>query len=231
MKRFTPLFIYCFIAFPFLQSCNYKAIKGNYTMVEKKISITDYDEIQLLLPAEVIYQQISQEEPFLQVQIDENLFSHLDISVQGKQLIIRQNSDSMLQPTRFKIYTNSKNLSKVQLFGSGDIQLSKAVNAQNMEIHVSGSGDVKTDSLYCENLQVQISGSGDVELKGAATYGDFSVSGSGDIKASNYLLQYLNCNVSGSGDIDAYVTEEIITSVAGSGAVHYTGEAKLIQKK
>ncbi|GHT77600.1 DUF2807 domain-containing protein [Bacteroidia bacterium] len=208
---------------------NHKWIEGNYTMAEEKIAISDYDEILLAISAEVIYQQISQEEPFLQVQIDENLLSCLDISVRDKQLIIRQKTDSTINPSQFKIYTNSRNLSKIQLSGAGSVVLEKAVNAQNMEIRLSGSGNVQADSLYCENLQVKLSGSGNTGLKGAATRADFYVSGSGTIDAPKFLVQYLDCKVSGSGNIDAYATEEIKTTVTGSGRIRHTGDAKIVK--
>jgi hypothetical protein len=231
MKRLTPLFIFCFIAFPFLHSClfiNYKEIKGNYTILNEKMVIDDYDEIVLDVPAKVIYQQISQEEPFLQVSVDENIFPSLEIYVKDNRLIITQNNDSSLNPTQFKIYTNSKNLCKIEVKGSGDIFMEKAVNAQDMEIRISGSGDVKTDSLYCENLKLKIAGAGDVEIKGAATHATFSISGAGDIKAFDYLVQNLNCNISGAGNVEASVYKSLDVSISGSGNVEYKGNPELV---
>jgi hypothetical protein len=229
MKQLTTLFIFCFSLFPFLYSCTngfLREIKGNYTIINEKIAITDYEEIVLNIAADVFYAQISQEEPFLQVTVDKNIFSSLDISVQNRRLIISQKNDSVLRPTQLKIYTNSKNLSKIDIHGSGDVFLEKEVNAKEMEIAVSGSGDVKADSLFCESLKVKIIGSGDAEIKGAATNAVFEVNGSGDIKAFDYLVNNLNCSVQGSGDIEAYVYENLIASIAGSGDLKYKGNPK-----
>jgi hypothetical protein len=219
------------MAFPFLHSCvisNWKEVKGNYQVVNKTIAIGDYDEILLNLPANVIYQQISQEKPFLQVTVDENIFPSLAISVQGKRLVITQNNDSNLHPSRLVIYTNSKDLNKINITGSGDIRLENAVNTGNMEIAVMGSGDVKADSLYCENLKVKITGSGDIVLKGAAGKAAYSITGSGDIDALDYLVQELDCRVSGSGDIKAYVYSQLKASVSGSGDIRYRGDPESV---
>jgi hypothetical protein len=231
MKRFTCLFILCFITFPFLHSCivnNWKEVKGNYQIVTKNLAVSDYDEIQLNLPATVIYKQISQEKPFLQVTVDENIFPSLKIAVQGGKLVIAQTDDSNLKPSRFIVYTNSKNLRKVNVLGSGDVLLEKAVNAGDMEISITGSGDVKTDSLYCETIKVRITGSGDVTLKGAANRADFKVTGSGDIHAFDYLVQELDGSVAGSGDIRAYVYKKINASVSGSGDIQYKGNPESV---
>ncbi|GHT02700.1 DUF2807 domain-containing protein [Bacteroidia bacterium] len=231
MKRFTSLFILCFIIFPFFHSCvvnNWKEVKGNYQIVTEKIAISDYDEILLDLPATVIYRQISQEEPFLQVTVDDNILPSLEIGVQGRQLVITQKNDSNLHPSRLVIYTNSKHLSKVNVKGSGDVLLEKAVNAGDMEISVTGSGNVKTDSLYCETIRVLVAGSGDVEMKGAANRADFKVTGSGAISAFDYLVQQLDCQVAGSGDIRASVYKKLNATVSGSGDIQYKGDPESV---
>jgi hypothetical protein len=204
MKQLTPLFIFCFIAFPFLHSCisnSSQKIEGNYEIINEKITIADYEEIVLNLPAEVFYQQISQDETFLQVSVDKNILPYLDIVVKDKKLYINQKQDTILQPTQFAIYTNSKNLSKINLAGSGKILMEREVNTKNMEIAINGSGSVKTDSLYCENLKLTINGSGSADMQGAANQANFIINGSGNINAFDYLVVDLNCIINGSGNI------------------------------
>ncbi|MCL1937547.1 MAG: DUF2807 domain-containing protein [Candidatus Azobacteroides sp.] len=226
MKTFTPAFILCFILFPFAFSCignPAKEIKGNYTLVNEKINVGDYEEIVLKVPANVIYRQISQSEPFLQILVDQNIFSSLDISVQKGQLIIAQKNDSSLNPSQFTIYANSKNLNKLNIEGSGNVFLENEVNARNMEILISGTGDLKADSLFCENLSIQINGSGDAEIKGAATHAAFNINGSGDIKAFDCLVRSLDCSIKGEGDVKIAVYEKLNVSIFGSGDLQYKG--------
>lgn len=220
--------------FPLLNGCsvNYgHVLKGNHHIVNEKIDIADYDAILLSLSAEVIYQQISEEEPFLQVSIDENLLPEIDVSVQNKRLIITQKGNINLHPSRFVIYTNSRSLSRVAITGSGDVLLEKAVNAKSMEVSITGSGDIKTDSLYCEQLSVKITGSGDADLKGAANEAQYTLTGSGDINAFRCLVERLTCRISGSGDIEAYVDKQLIARVSGSGDIRYLGNPESVDRK
>ena len=234
MKRLTSLFVLCFVAFPLFHSCimgPWNVVKGNHQIVNKTIAIDDYDEITLSVPADVVYRQISQDEPFLQVTVDENILPFVDISVRGKRLTIKSEDNVNLHPSRFVIYTNSRSLGKVSVIGSGDVSLEKAVNARDMKISVTGSGDLKTDSLYCENIDVSITGSGDVNLKGAATNAKYSITGSGDIQAYDYLVEKLDCQISGSGDIQAYVVANLIARISGSGNIRYKGNPESVDTK
>ncbi|MDR0413370.1 MAG: DUF2807 domain-containing protein [Dysgonamonadaceae bacterium] len=220
------LFVLCFAAVPFLTSCTFnfqREIKGNYIIVHEKIPIDDYDEIVLNVPADVYYQQISQDRPFLQLSVDRNVLPGVEVSVENHRLTITRKNDSLLTPSRFRIYTNSRNLSKVSVAGSGDFYMEREVNAGSMEIHVSGSGDVKADSLYCEKIRVTLSGAGDAEISGAATDAEFHVSGAGDIRAFDFLANTLDCSVSGAGDIRAFAYERLNISVSGAGDVEYKG--------
>ena len=234
MKRFTTLFVLCFVAFPLFHSCvmgPWNIVKGNHHVVNEQISIGDYDEISLSLPAEVIYQQISQDDPFLQVTVDENLLAFLDISVRNNRLILKAKDDVNLRPSRFVIYTNSRTLSKVSITGSGDVLLEKAVNARDMKVSITGSGDLKTDSLYCQNLEVSITGSGDVRMNGAATNAKYRITGSGDIRAFDYLVEMLDCQISGSGNIQAFVAKKLTARISGSGDIRYKGNPESVDSK
>ena len=229
MKRITYLFIVCFIALPTLNSCiTGKNIKGNSTIASKEIDISDYDAIVLQTNAKVIYKQMPSGIPLLQVSIDENLLSLLDISVSDRRLIISKKSNISVRPTQFIVHTNSTALNKVNICGSGNILLPQQVNTQQMEMSISGSGNIKADSLFCENLNLKISGSGYIELQGSANNAKFSINGSGKIRAFGFLSQEIKCSISGSGNIEVNAGKQIDTSISGSGNIKYKGNPETV---
>jgi hypothetical protein len=226
MKRFVTLFLCAFGLLLTFQSCiiNYdRRITGNHQIVNKEIDIPDYNQISLSFPGKVVYRQLSQENPFLQVSTDENILPMLDIFVQNDRLFIREKENINLQPSQLIIYTNSRSLSKAAVVGSGTISLEKAVNAQEMEVSIAGSGHLHADSLYCESLEAKISGSGHIVLNGAANEAQFRISGSGAIRAFDYLVEYLDCRISGSGSLRVYANKELKASISGSGNIRYKG--------
>jgi hypothetical protein len=226
MEKFTRLFAFIAMTLPIFSACNFSAkhtTYGNYQIANKEINIADYDEIEVKLPANVVYQQFSDSLPYLQINTDDNILPALDIRVEDNKLILEVKPDSAIHPTQLTIYTNSKNLKKAEIYGSGDLYLRGEVNAKNFDLNVTGSGGVRTDSLLCENLELNITGSGNAQLTGAAKESSFAVIGSGKIDAFDFLAQFLKCDLSGSGKIEAYPKEKLDAAVSGSGSITYKG--------
>lgn len=233
MKVFTRLFVFSFILFPVLISCDFQkgVVDGNHTIISKKYDIGDYTQIVMNVAAEVVYQQISESHPYLQVNIDENIIPHLDIKVVDNCLYIDTKKDSIIRPTKFVIYTTSKELSQAHLAGSGELYLKGEVNSGNFDMQVTGSGTIVTDSLFCEAIDVQVTGSGNARLAGASQKSALTITGSGNIKSYSYFVQDIDCNIMGSGNIEAYPGEKLNATIAGSGNITYKGEPKTVNTK
>jgi len=226
MKHSVQLFAILFMASPFLMSCVFssgKLIEGNHQLVNQQINIGDYESIIINVPGEVFYQQFSDSAPYLQIHTDENIFKSLDIRVENNQLIIDVKKDSIIRPSLLNIYTCSHNLNQVEISGSGKIRLKDEVNSKDMELAITGSGNIVTDSLFCNNLSARITGSGNLQLVGASNQSSYTITGAGNVKAFGYLVQELNCKISGAGNIEALVTKKLNISITGSGNISYRG--------
>ncbi len=232
MKQFTHFFILVFFSVLFYQSCmiDTHSIKGNGNIVNEEIAISDYNEISVSGSVDVIYEQQTVREPYLQLCVDENILPLVDIKVTDGKLTIKPKENQNIRPSQFKIYTNSFNLSKVSIAGSGEFHFKGEVNSKDLSVNIAGSGDVVSDSLYCEKMVLSIAGSGGADLKGAVSESSFRISGSGSIKAMNFFVQDLTCMVSGSGSIQTAVGEKLNAIVSGSGSIKYKGNPRLETK-
>ena len=192
-----------FFLLPVVTGCNWSksTVQGDYSLVEEKIEISDYSEIVLNLPAEVVYQHYSDSLPYLQINTDQNILSHLNIRVEDHRLIVEAKRDTIIKPTKLVIYTTSTALRRVDMNGSGNLRLAGEVNARDLSLYLNGSGEITTDSLLCNNLLVGLNGSGKVTLTGAAGESTLTVNGSGKIDASNYFSEKIDKQVNGSGKI------------------------------
>ncbi|MDR1368584.1 MAG: DUF2807 domain-containing protein [Dysgonamonadaceae bacterium] len=233
MKTVTYAFIVVFFTILSFQSCiiDMHGVRGNGNIVSKEIAISDYTEIDAGGVAEIIYEQQTVKSPYLQVNVDENIFPLLDIRVENNKLIIKSKDNGNIQPSRFKIYTNSVNIERIKLAGSGEVHLKGEVNSRNMKIDLAGSGDIIADSLYCEQFDMSVAGSGTARLKGACNNSRFAIAGSGDIKGYNFSVQDLDCKIAGSGDIQITVGRSLNANVAGSGDLKYYGSPEIVNTK
>jgi len=226
MRHSVHLFAFLFITFPLFVSCIFttgKPIYGNHQMVNQQFDIDDYQSVIINVPGEIFYQQFSDSAPYLQIHTDENILKALNVRVEKNQLIIDVKKDSVIRPSELTVYTSSHNLSQVEVSGSGKIRLKGQVNSKNMELTITGAGNILTDSLMCNNLTAKITGSGNIQLTGASNQSSYSIIGSGNIKAFDYLVQELSCNITGAGNIDAMVTKKLNIKITGAGNISYRG--------
>ena len=190
-----------------------KTVDGNGNVITKEISISDYNEISTVGVMEFIYEQ-SDAAPYLKVTIDENLFPLLKINVEGKELKVgpkrinessRNGNTYNLNPTTFKVVTNSREIKELNVVSSGDFIIASPINISKLEINMAGSGNILLKKKVEGNkLEVNLASSGsvvasDIDLRGV----ECSLAGSGFIQIGGKAEQ-AEYNLAASGSIKAY---------------------------
>jgi hypothetical protein len=92
---------------------------------------------------------------------------------------------------------------KAKVTGSGDMTLSGSTD--ELQIHVTGSGDFDGESLMSNRTDVSCTGSGDAVVV-ANTNLNAKVHGSGDIEYKGTPSQK-DIRIFGSGDVDQYADD------------------------
>jgi hypothetical protein len=206
-----------------------KMVKGDKNIVEKKFTLSDYSEIYSSIPGEIVYRQMPAETPYLQITADENILPLIEIAADKNYLKIK--SKQNIRPSQLTVYTNSSHLNKVEVTGSGKVYLKESVQSDDMNILVTGSGEVISDDLSCKKIRLAVTGSGNIELTGSGDEASCSITGSGDVDLSGYPVRDVNCKVSGSGDVTVYAKEKLTVEVAGSGSIKYKGNPSEINRR
>jgi len=137
--------------------------------------------------------------------------------------------DIKLKPT-MKLMVSVKNISELQVNGSGKIISENSIASDYLSLGVAGSGSIELD-IKGNNLKTEVSGSGSVTLKGYATANDISMSGSGSISAFTCELENAKVKMSGSGSCEINVTSTLEATVLGSGTLKHKGNTKNLTKK
>jgi len=127
------------------------------------------------------------------------------------------------------VYVTLKEITGIALTGSGDVYFKEGLTANNLTLHLTGSGDV-SGKLTAKTLESSITGSGDIKISGHADNSKISVTGSGDYSARSLTTTKTVAHVGGSGDADVNASESLEASVTGSGDVRYAGNPKNVSK-
>ena len=188
------------------------SIDGNGNIVTQNFEVASFDEVSIALPATVNF--IVSDEYSCTVRVDENILDYLDIRVEEDELkltVAKEGQGCELRPTDFVIEISAPSLKEIKLLGSGNFEVLNTLRAEELEVKLSGSGNVYIGSGSIRKMKVSLTGSGSLEA-----YCDTSV---------------LDAKMSGSGNITANVGTNLFYSIAGSGSIYYYGTPNLKGKK
>lgn len=161
---------------------------------------------------------------------DEDELEDIETEVRGGKLKIKHNKPFHFGSSkRITIYVTMKEIEGLSVAGSGKIEAETPIRAEDIELNVSGSGDINIDQLDASRLESAISGSGDMRLAGSNSLKALkcSISGSGDLNAANLKADRAEIKVSGSGNCKIHVSDKLNVSISGSGKVRYKGEPRV----
>jgi hypothetical protein len=130
---------------------------------------------------------------------------------------------------RIKVYVTMKNIEGLSVSGSGSLKAETAVEAEDIELNVSGSGEINIDDLKATTAEMTISGSGDINLSGGRKLSSLNcdISGSGELHARDLETEKAELTISGSGGCKVYVTNDLEVDISGSGNVRYRGQPRI----
>jgi len=143
--------------------------------------------------------------------------------VSGNRLRIKRRSSVWnWGNNKIDVYITVRNLESINLSGSGKVIGETKFEVDDLDLSVSGSGDIEMD-VFANRLETGISGSGSVELRGVSVQHSVSISGSGKMDAEDLEAETYKIRISGSGSCRINVSKEIDARVSGSGSIYYKG--------
>lgn len=220
-------------------------IHGNDMVITETRIIGSFTAISSESFFDVFIVQDSTEEVI--VEAESNLMPYIQTWVSGTTLVLREQENHCLKNNfPIRVTVKVKDLSRVYLTGSGNIQgnsefeansfkveltgsgvIDLEVNAQSVETYISGSGKIDLGAV-AHHITAKISGSGDINLWGEAVETDLEITGSGNIKAFGLLQNSCAVSISGSGNVYVYVDDYLDVRITGSGSVFYKGSPQIV---
>ncbi|MEZ4921713.1 MAG: head GIN domain-containing protein [Crocinitomicaceae bacterium] len=223
----TAKFGILIIAVGLLASCKKGGVfcyREDGNIITQERSVGSFTEVALSDIGHVYVEQADQQSVI--VETSSNLQDIIVTEVKGNTLEIKTKKGKCIKgnPT-LNVYVKTPNLNALTISGSGSIYASRLVTTSNMELCISGSGDITLDSLSTDDLKATISGSGNIVVEGADTmsYENLNISGSGNITTINYPALKAKATISGSGSCKVHAINELNVSISGSGDVLYRG--------
>ncbi len=193
-------------------------------------NVSSFDELNLAISGDVYLKQGNAQK--VEIEASDKLLEKIDTEVKGSALNIKWNEKNVRHSEKIKIYITMTKVNALRIAGSGDIMADGLISTDELELKISGSGDIKLADVKANQISSKISGSADISIKGSSTVNSLTVgiSGSGDVNAEDLPVNDVEVAIAGSGDCRVYAIEKLKAKVAGSGDVYYKGTATIDSK-
>lgn len=213
------------------------ATQAKAQMEEQTVAVDNFDKISLTGNIDVIFSQGSKTSVVIvgnRKDIDK-----VEAEVKGSTLFISTKTEKKnvggvtVKTTKFidevKVKVTSKSLKEVKITGNGDFKATTDIKAGNLNLNVSGSGDMEFKKVTADAAKATIAGSGDISIKKLDTKNfNTSIAGSGEIEIDNVTdrCDVAQLSIAGSGDMKMKFEgcRDLRCKIAGSGEMELKGK-------
>jgi hypothetical protein len=221
-----------FLLLVLFSSCHFmggRHVRGNGNLSAQNRSTDAFNAIRLSGGMDVVL--TAGPDYAIKVEADENLHKYILTDRDGDALVIRTRNGYNLRPRAgMKVYITAPSLEAITISGSGKvISESKLAAARKLDIHVTGSGDVKLN-VNAPEVTAQTTGSGTIILSGATRNFEAEINGSGEVQCYDLLSENTEVRISGSGNAQVYASKQLDVHISGSGDVAYKGTPRINQR-
>jgi len=203
-----------------------KSIKGNGNMTTVTRTTSDYDGVKCA--GSFDYVLVEGTEGNITIEGEENLIEYIITEIKNGALVVKVKNDVNLKTSgnkSIKITIPFKEIENVSLAGSGDLWNDNVLASDNLDISLTGSGDIILN-IKASKTKASITGSGEVTLKGTTNNLEAGVTGSGDFHGFDLEVNDTDVSVTGSGDAKVVCNGNLKARVTGSGDIVYKGNPK-----
>ena len=169
--------------------------------LETELNLRDFDQIVINGAADIQY--VQNERFSVKVEANEQVFEHLNYSVENGVLKLENKDNVQIVADKFDVYISSPVLKAVGVNGASDASILSLQSEEDLAITVNGAGDIELKNITVPTLSFTINGAGDLDAQGLDVEKLLvSVNGAGDVDVSG-KAGYASFSVSGAGDVDA----------------------------
>jgi len=199
----------------------WKKIKGDGNITTTTRNTGDYDGLKAAGPMD--FKLVQGTEGKITIEGDTNLMEYIITEVKDGKLVVRSKKDVNLKPTKTIVVTVPyQSISSVSLAGSGDMENSGTIKADDFKVALAGSGDIDL-KVDADSVESSIAGSGDIQLSGSTGSLETKIAGSGDFDGSSLDSKNVDVKIAGSGDVNVVCNGTLNVRISGSGDVKYSG--------
>jgi hypothetical protein len=223
-----PFFLFCFVFFFGLTSCNFSLVTGELVSPEGSIiresrSVDKFSGISANGGIHVILTQSEHES--LDIEAYENLLPYIETSIKGNTLVIkRKNGVYFKSSPKITAYVSVASPDELSAAGGSSFVMDNVITSDRLVMKGAGGSSFQ-GTVDCSDLMIGISGGGNLHVRFSCNTLTAETSGGGRLDLSG-SSDRARLRMSGGGravaDIDC---RTIVTKTSGGGHISLSGSA------
>lgn len=199
-----------------------KALKSSGTFLTKSYDAADFAEINISVPAKIIYTSGA---PLVEINAPDNYLEL--ISVSNNAGVLEISMDAKHSDDEITVTVRSSQLNSLTVKGAADFSAPEGiVSEKDFSTTISGAAELEISSLKASAVDLDISGAADLDISGIDCSSlDISVSGAGNGRLAGTVSGHAAVTLSGAGHMDLrdLTAASLSPTVKGVGVIR-TGE-------
>lgn len=206
-----------------------ECVEGVGEPISERRTLNEFSTVEVGANIRVMINQgTSEDGHYVIIESEPNLVPEIVTEVNRGGLKI-ETSQCIQSATGIVVHVFAPNYSELNLNGTGSLETTAWLTAENLKVGNKGTGAVMLD-LRTSRLELNNSGTGDVVVRGKANDVDITNRGTGDVQAQGLRAENANVNSKGTGDVRLQVHGALDIKLSGTGDVIYEGNPQDIQQ-
>jgi len=202
-----------------------RTVQGTGVLETFTYTVDEFRYVKIAGSFEVVYEQGDTHS--VTVQMQENLYRHVDVNTRGSTLEIRSRRRVHIGGTQSPIITiTAPEITEMDFSGAVTLNDSDTFEGESLSITLSGAGDIDIHTEL-ESLEVSISGAGSLTLAGNADSANLNLSGAGSIDGLELWTREADVRISGAGSGSISCIELLTINISGAGSFSYRGDPEV----
>jgi hypothetical protein len=205
-----------------------RTVRGTGDIAAEEREVSDFSAVDLAGVGTVIIDFGEQEA--LRIEAEENLLPYLESEVNDGTLTFSVRDEVNILPTQaIFYYLTVRDLEGITVSGLGNIDV-PPLETPDLDVSVTGGGDINLEELQAENLNVLISGLGDLNVDGGEVGAtNVTISGGGNYNARELASDEVEVSITGLGSAAVWARDQLDASISGGGSVRYAGHPQVTE--
>ena len=198
---------------------------GSGNVLATMHDFSDFDSVHV---GNAFRLQIIQGDEFaVEIQADDNVMPHIDVSQSENHLKIRLQSGSYsLQNVTLKALVTMPQVRHLDASGASRVAFESLVVSEPLTLDASGASRI-TGDIECPRIEIDVSGASRVELSGTVGAAELDVSGTSRATLSALTVGDATIEASGASKAHVLVAGRLDARASGASNISYDGDPEL----